>query len=203
MALSGNQVGGFGLYGGIGHPRGDYSGKTAQVVVDGLPGGGGKRRKRALHAFGFYKFRKKYLETLKDEQAPALPEPVELPPAQTAQDIKPEIQDAKTEVIDTTPVIKVIEAKQTVSELDELMGKVKLDLLDTEKEVVKMQALKRPRKKKLESKQKKLEILIEKANVISQAKDYTETFIEETMPETSSFEEEQIILMAVGLLLRH
>lgn len=42
MALSGNQVGGFAIYGGIGHPRGDYSGKAVQVfaAVTGTAGDG-------------------------------------------------------------------------------------------------------------------------------------------------------------------
>lgn len=198
MALSGSQVGGFSLYGGIGHPRGDYSGKVAQVVDEGLPGGGGKRRRRYA-AYAYHQFKSRYLKALEDEKAPALPEPIEA--AEIKADVKAEThQDRET----VDPILKVIEAKQTVSDLDDLMDKVRQDLKETQVEIERMQALKRPRVKKLESKKKKAQILTEKTEVISEAKSYTETFIEEQKPLFLPHEdEEQIIIMAIELLLRH
>lgn len=76
MALSGNQVAGFGLYGGIGHPRGDYSGKVEQVipvVEESAVGGHGvstQKRKWPHTSRKYYEYYKqRYEDRLQESQS--------------------------------------------------------------------------------------------------------------------------------------
>lgn len=135
---------------------------------------GAPRRRRTAQTF--HAFYHRYKKILEEELAvPELPAPVE------TREVTPE-----------TVAIEAHKAVEVVSELDVLLVKVRAELAAQEKELVARRA-KRAGTKRVE---KKITRLVEKQDVLVEAKAYTEIYVHDRQ------EEELIILLATRILLQ-